>query len=116
MSWYGTFALGFTLSDGQSSKAGISNFIKSHNFDPNKKITRVESIIDKEEFSIIQINFYHKEERLVWLGAVDGFVEQSGGRRNVFDIDHDEQFIGCKLDQCENYFRGVTWIKMKVRF
>ena len=38
------------------------------------------------------------------------------GRREVFKIADDEQLIGCKLDQDDNYIRGFTWIKIKVRW
>ena len=102
MSWYGTFALGFTLSDGQSSKAGISNFIKSHNFDPNKKITRIETIINKYELSILRINFYHHGERLVAMGMSDLDVKRYGRRVEVFEIAEDEQLIGCGLYHCKD--------------
>ncbi len=36
----------------------------------------------------------------------------------TFEIADDEKLIGCKLDEGMidgvNYFRGVTWIKMKL--
>ena len=37
----------------------------------------------------------------------------SSARREVFDIDEDEQLIGCELYHDEKAFLGVTWLKMK---
>ena len=93
--------LGFTLIDGQSVKVGMKwNFSKSHTFDPTKKITRVETMIDMHEDVILRINFYHHGERLVAVGLrKDADVEVRGGRVEVFDIADDEQLIGCKFDQ-----------------
>ena len=94
--WYHHFTFGFTLSDGQSCKAGTTyDFKKSHSFDPNKKITKVETIIHEiYTAQFIQINFYHNEERLV---AVND-THSGNERREVFDILDDERLIGCELD------------------
>jgi hypothetical protein len=48
------------------------------------------------------------------VGYGDFWVEEHGGRKEVFEIGEDERLIGCKLDESEYFFRGVTWIKMKV--
>ena len=53
------------------------------------------------------------------MGLVDVIVKCDGGRKEVFEIDEDEQLIGCEID--EDYhnwnerhrFVGVTWLKMK---
>ena len=53
------------------------------------------------------------------MGLVDVIVKCDGGRKEVFEIDEDEQLIGCELDQdyyqdrYEPRFVGVTWLKMK---
>ena len=67
--WIGNLALFLTLSDGQTCKVGHRlDFKGSYSFDPAKKITKVEVIIDKHEDNILRINFYHREERLVFVG------------------------------------------------
>ena len=38
------------------------------NFDPAKKITKIETIIKKDEHMFTQINFYHHQQRLVQVG------------------------------------------------
>ena len=45
VSWGNTATLAFTLTDGQSCKAGTYNFNNYHTFDPAKKITKIECII-----------------------------------------------------------------------
>ena len=54
------------------------------------------------------------------MGLNDSNVSKFGGRVEVFDIAEDEQLIGCKLDAenvwGEDFFLGVTWLKMKVKF
>ena len=72
--------ISFTLSDGQTCTAGtfyVNNYgetipddklDQSHTFDPAKKITKIETIIFKAESLLMQINFYHYEERLVQMG------------------------------------------------
>ena len=65
--------------------------------------------------AIQQINFYHHEERLVTVGnSDDWYVMEYGGRREIFEIADNEQLIGCELDHCKDYFRGVTWLKWKI--
>ena len=99
--------------------AGIGKFIDSHIFDPTKKITKVDHIIHRHEDRIMQMNFYHNEERLVAVGETEEVVDRSGrvvfGRREVFEIADDEQLIGCELSYSrDSCFRGVTWLKWKI--
>jgi hypothetical protein len=63
---------------------------------------------------IYQINFYHYKQILLALGYEDDWVKKYGGRTEVFEIEDDERWIGCKLDQSKRHFIGITWIKMKV--
>ena len=112
---YRSRAPGFTLSDGWSKKAGKRfDFDQSYTFDPAKKISQVEVIISKDGTNIIKINFYHHGERLVAVGCSDEDVVLFGGRVEVFEIADNEQLIGCELDFCVDYFRGLTWLKMKI--
>ena len=112
--WKSNSTIGFTLNDGQNCKVGRRDFSRSHTFDPAKKITRVETLIHKDEDVIIQIYFYHHQQKLVQVGwENDGYVKRDGGRIEVFEIADDEQFIGCELDHDKNYFRGVTWLTIK---
>ena len=76
--------INFTLSDGQTCTAGTfyvknnretiretipdDKLDQSHTFDSAKKITKIETIIFKAESLLMQINFYHYEERLVQMG------------------------------------------------
>ncbi len=55
------------------------------------KITSIETIIFKNEWAILQINFYHKKQLFVTAGWVecDEFQEYAG-RREVFEIAEDE--------------------------
>ena len=70
--WYANRTLGITLSDNQFCKTGTYRDIKdSHFFDPTKKITKIECIIDNNEDWIIRTNFYSGKERLVAMGQVD---------------------------------------------
>ena len=113
--------IGFTINDCQSCKAGTSNYFnKTHIFDPNIKITKVEVIINKIEWGIHQINFFSGEEKLVVVGWNDDDVERNRGRVETFEIAANEQLIGCELDHgtlnsgVGNYFLGVTWLKWKI--
>lgn len=104
---------------------GPNDFNKSYIFDPAKKITRIEVIIDKNELQIIQINFFSGTQTLVKVGLDD----VDAGRVESFEIADDEKLIGCKLhEECISiahseveeipvncFFRGVTWIKVKVK-
>ena len=106
------------MSDGQSCKVGTTyDFNNNYIFDPAKKITRIECIVHKSECEIMQMNFYHHQQRLVAVGWDDKFLKIAGRRREVFEIAGDEQLIGCKLeknkDSCLN---GIKWLKMKVKF
>jgi hypothetical protein len=52
--WLYIVTLNFTLSNGDSCTAGSSDKVnKSHTFDQNKKITKVECIISKNEYYIM---------------------------------------------------------------
>jgi hypothetical protein len=90
-----------TLSDGQSCQAGSKyDCNRCHCFDPAKKITKIETIIFKNEWYVCQINFFHDQERLLGVGASDCSLKShygGGGRREVFGIADDEQLIGCEL-------------------
>ncbi len=48
----------------------------------------------------------------------DEYVKKYGGRVESFEIAADERLIGAELDhkvyRGEEYWRAVTWIKMKV--
>ena len=112
--WNNYYSIAFTLSDGQKCKAGSFSFLDCHTFNPSKKITRIECIIDRYENWINQMKFYHHGKRLVTVGIDDDDVKYSGAERvEVFSIAEDEQLIGCKLDHNDDYFLGVTWIKTK---
>ena len=74
----------------------------------------IETIINKGEYSILQINFYHHQQRLVAVGGWgDQGVKLLGGRREVFEIADDERLIGCELDFNKKCFCGVAWFKMQ---
>ena len=62
------------------------------------------------------INFYHHGERLVAVGGhfSEAFVEEYGGRREVFDLADDEQLIGCELTDDGDFYVGVKWIKIRL--
>ncbi len=70
---------------------GPNDFNKSYIFDPAKKITRIEVIIDKNELQIIQINFFSGTQTLVKVGLDD----VDAGRVESFEIADDEKLIGC---------------------
>ena len=101
--WNDNLLFAFTLNDSQSCSRGPYNFhqwwnlqlergdykdailTKSHIFDPNKKITKIECIIKKWKLHFnrhitMRINFYHKEELLVAIGDSDKWVLRNGGR------------------------------------
>ncbi len=123
LGWHGDYikTLEITLSNGESCTAGSYNKVdRWHTFDQNKKITKVECIIDKYEFRILQINFYSGQETLVQVGVSDDDVKKYGGRVEIFEIAADEQLIGAELyhgeldnNGCDS-FRGVTWLKCKI--
>ena len=114
--WYANRTLGFTLTDEQSCKTGTYRDIKdSHVFNPTKKITKIDCIIDNNEDWIIRINFYSGQERLVTVGLSDEDVEDFGGRVETFEIADYEQLIGCELYHSKLYFAGITWLKIKVK-
>ncbi len=74
-------------------------------------------IIGDNEDHIARINFYSGAKRLVAVGwPNDEKVKEINGRVELFEIADEEELIGCKLDHCKDYLRGVTWLKMKVRF
>lgn len=66
--WTRSTTFGLALSDGRTCKAGVNNFASSHNFDPAKKITRIEVATNKDKWTINRINFYHRHELLVQVG------------------------------------------------
>ena len=122
--------LKFTLSDGQSCKAGTNSFFtnikmgankESHTFDP-RKITKIKVVFEKDESKIFSIDFYHNQTRLFRLGTWSrNWVAENDGRVEVFSIGKNYQLMGCQLheefrpatnDHCK--FVGITWIKMKV--
>ena len=70
--------------------------------------------ISKGECFIHQIYFYSGQEILVQVGEDDDYVKRWGERVESFEIAGDEQLIGCELDFCKDYFRGVTWLKWKI--
>ena len=69
--WNGCETLGFTLNDGQSCKTLYTEFNNSYIFHPNKKITRVEVFIHKDENFFVQIIFSSYGEILVEIGRFD---------------------------------------------
>ncbi len=46
---WNTQTLGFTLTNGETCTAGSQKAIKSHTFDPNKKITKIKMITNETE-------------------------------------------------------------------
>ena len=119
--WSKPDALSLTLSDDQSCEARrrFGGFTDSHTFDPAKKITKIEVIIHKYDSDILSIDFYHYHQALVSVKySDDWYIEDYRGRVEVFNIADDEQLIGCKLDKISsnNSFKGVTWIKIQVKF
>ena len=46
---WNTQTLGFTLTNGETCTAGSQKAIKSHTFDPNKKITKIKVIMNDLE-------------------------------------------------------------------
>ena len=113
--WTHMDTLSFTLSYGEHCSAGSNKVDKNHTFDPNKKITKVECIVWKNESLIIRMNFHSGQETLLKVGGyTDWYVKEHGGRVESFEIAHDEQLIGCELTYCAEHFHGVTWLKMKI--
>ena len=115
------YTFGLTFTDGSSCKIGTLDFTKSHTFDPEKQISRIEVIIHEDEKWILRINFYSGEELLVEVGDDADDFKGEGGRIEEFEIAADEQLIGAELDHGEwdgddddeDYFYGVTWLKWK---
>lgn len=90
--------LGFILSDDQKCILGTNKLDKTHKFNQEKKITKVEVIMSKDEVNIIRTNFYSGRERLVAVGPYsDHGVAAFGGRVEKFEIAKDERLIGCQL-------------------
>ena len=69
---------------------------ESHTFDPSKKITKIEHVIQNEN-RILRINFYSGKEKLVMVGF-DNERVKFNARIEEFVIGEDEQLIGCELD------------------
>ena len=57
------------------------------------------TIVHKNEYNIIQTNFYHHQKRLVAVGEDDFYVKEWGARVEVFLIGEEEKLIGCELDE-----------------
>ncbi len=91
--------LEITLSNGESCTAGSKRKVnESHTFDQNKKITKVECIIDRNEDDILQMDFYSGQETLVQVGCNDyDWLKKYGRRVESFEIAADEQLIGAEL-------------------
>jgi hypothetical protein len=112
--------LGITINNGESVKSGSTyNFKTSHTFDQSEKITRIVTTIAKNEWLIMQINFFSGEELLCTMGERDYWAKRNGGRVVTFEIAADEQLIGAELynttwDDGADSFKGVTWLKMKI--
>ena len=107
-------SFGFTLNDGSVCRDEPGNYNFFHTFDPALKITSIEHIFFKDEFRILQMNFYSGDELLVKVGWDDQTLENDGGRKETFDIADDEQLIGCELGCNDFYFLSVRWLAMKV--
>ena len=45
--------------------------------------------------------YYRQIKTLGKIGGYDDFFKFFCGRREIFEIDEDEQLIGCKLDQAD---------------
>jgi hypothetical protein len=95
--WNYMDTLSLTLSNGESCNSGVWKVDKSHTFDPNKKITKVECIIQRDEWNILRINFYSEQETLCKVGYGDDWVKSYGRRVEIFEIAADEQLIGAEL-------------------
>ena len=68
--------LGLTINDGQSCKVGTKlDFDSSHEFDLSKKISKIETIIDNDEGTLLQTNFFCGQELLVAVGFGDYYVK-----------------------------------------
>ena len=114
--------LGITFNDGKSVKSGTyKDFNRSHVFNQSKKITKIITTIEKDEDWIVQIKFFSGKEVLCSVGRDDAGAKEYGDRVVAFEIAADEQLIGAELYNgpginCSDrdYFRGVTWLKMKI--
>ena len=102
--------LGFTLSDGQTCKAGNYDYNGNFDFPADKKIVKVEVIKTYGAKNIGQIIFYSKEGVLSKLGS----DEYATGTRDTFLIGDDERLIGCELEHGANYLMGVTFMKWTI--
>ncbi len=60
-----TDTIEFMLSDYQNCKAARMEGSFIHRFDPAKKITKIECIINKTESKILKMNFFNNQELLV---------------------------------------------------
>ena len=89
----------FKLNDGQFCQINYQDDISKFepNFDQTKKITKIDSVMRFDDYRIIQMNFYHQQQKLFSLGMYDDYYESEGGagRVEVFEIADDEQLIGC---------------------
>ena len=92
------------------------NFNLFHEFDQSKKITNIVTTVHRDEDIICQIKFFSSEELLCTAGPNDDdwVKQQVGGRVVAFEIADDEQLIGAELYDNGNFFKGVTWLKIKI--
>ena len=91
--WNCNYTLGFTLSDGKTCRAGTSfDFNRRYVFKQSKKITKIETTIDKDEQAIEQIKFYSHKEVLCEVGHDDDSytMKNCAGRVVAFEITDDE--------------------------
>ena len=104
------YTLGFTLSDGQTCRAGTSNnYNNSFDFPADQKIVKVEVILHATTW-IGQIIFYGKDSILKKLGS-DKFAT---GPKKTFMIGENERLIGCELEHGVNCLMGVTFLKWTI--
>ena len=85
--------LGFTLSDGKTCRAGTSfDFDRRYVFKQSKKITKIVTTIDRNEYSIQQIKFFSGEKLLCEVGHDDDSytMKNCAGRVVAFEITDDE--------------------------
>jgi hypothetical protein len=112
--WFSNATLSFTLSNGETCTGGSDYKVKdSHTFDQNKKITKVECIIQNDKF-FTEIYFYYGQETLLQVGHSNYSVKRIDRREESFEIAADEQLIGAELYHDGDYYRGVTFLKCKI--
>ena len=110
--WFQNYvvALGITLSDESTCKAGKNEYNNSFDISETTKICKIDVIFIAAEQYIGQIILYDKNGLLKKLGDDC----QATGRIETFEIEDNERFFGCELDYGNSYLLGVTFIKWKV--